>query len=98
MSGMLYDMALYRELDELPTLTQGQADDLKIDTRELGVAVDRAHDIRVWTHRPTPGYLEAERYVDGRWVPGTDDDIAVAVDAARSDGLFDDTDDEGDRR
>lgn len=88
---MMYDPALYRELDELPTLGEGQADDLKIDTGKLSVAVrhpDGVDGIRVWTHRPTPGYINAERRVGGRWVTGTEADVALAVTAARFDGLL----------
>ena len=83
-------MRLYRELDELPTLAQGQADDLKIDTRDLDTAVDFEHggSVRVWVSRVEPGEIEAERCIDGRYVPGDDDDIAEAVAAARFDGVL----------
>ncbi len=91
MEEMMYDAVLYREIDELPTLAVGQADDLKIDTAELSVAVtypDGVDRIRVWTHRPTWNYVNVERLVAGRWVAGTEEDVAIAVAAARRDGML----------
>lgn len=89
---MMYDERLYRELDELPSLDEGYADDLKIDTDMLSVGIltdyHEVDAIRVWTHRPMSGYVNAERRVAGRWMTGTEDDIAVAVAAARLDGLL----------
>jgi hypothetical protein len=84
------DMRLYRELDELPTLAQGQADDLKIDTRDLETGVDFEHggSVRVWVSRVERGEIEAERCINGRYVPGDDDDIMEAVAAARFDGVL----------
>jgi hypothetical protein len=88
----MYDMSLYHELDELPTLTEGQADDLKLDTMTLETGIDFDHGadvVRVWTSRVEPGEIEAERRVDGRWVPGSDDnDILAVVAAARFDGVL----------
>jgi hypothetical protein len=91
---MLFDKILYRELDELPTLATGQADDLKIDTRELSIAValpEGVDGINVWCSRVEPGVIEAERYIGGRYEPSGvhgADDIALAVAAARADGLL----------
>lgn len=88
----MYDMALYRELDELPTLTIGQADDLKLDTDQLDSGLDFDHGARqvlVWTSRVEPGVIEAERNIDGRMVPGDDNDILAVVAAARFDGVLD---------
>jgi hypothetical protein len=85
------DMRLYRELDELPTLAEGQAEDLKLDTMTLETGVDFDHGadvVRVWTSRVEPGEIEAERRIDGRWVPGDDNDILVVVAAARLDGVL----------
>ena len=44
-------------LDTLKTLAVGQAADLKVDTGEL----------RIWVNRVT-GETEYERLVDGKWV------------------------------
>ncbi len=91
---MIYNTILCRELDELPTLCVGQADDLKIDTRELSIAVDLpagVDGINVWCSRVEPGVIEAERYIGGRYEPSGAhgaDDIALAVAAARADGLL----------
>jgi len=88
---MLNDMRLYRELDELPTLAQGQADDLKLDTAEMDGAVSFDHGadvVRVWTSRVEPGVIEAERYIDGVWGPGDENDILVVVAAARFEGIL----------
>jgi hypothetical protein len=91
---MIYDKILYRELDELPTLAQGQADDLKIDTRQLSIAVnlpEGVDGINVWCSRVEPGVVEAERYIGGRYESSgvrEADDIELAVAAARADGLL----------
>lgn len=67
---MMYRMQPYlpNDLYDLPTLSVGQADDLKIDTGEF----------RVWLSRMTPADFAGsgvefqrvtyERLVDGRWV------------------------------
>ncbi len=91
---MLYDTRLYRELDALPTLVVGQADDLKIDTRELSVAValpPGVAGIMVWCSRVERGTIGAERYIDGRYQASgvhEGDDIELAVAAARANGLL----------
>ncbi len=92
----MYDPTLYRLIDDLPTLSESQADDLKIDTRTLSVATDLpagVDGILVWTHRPTSGHVMAERYVNGTYHNSDEDteadDIAAAVAAARLDGLLD---------
>lgn len=86
----MFDMSLYRELDELPTLAEGQADDLKLDTRDMDIAVDFDHggSVRVWVSRVKAGEIEAERCVDGRYMPGDDDDILAVVTAARFEGTL----------
>ena len=58
------------ELEELPTLSQGQADDLKIETTdENGRAIER-----VWLSRctvddgePWDNKVSVEHNIDGRW-------------------------------
>jgi hypothetical protein len=84
------DMRLYRELDELPTLAQGQADDLKLDSRDLDSSIDFDHggSVRVWVSRVEPGEVEAERCIDGAYGPGDDNDILAVVAAARLDGIL----------
>ncbi len=49
------------DIEDLPTLCQGQAADLKIETEML----------RGWLCRVT-GRVEYERLVDGRWVSADD--------------------------
>ncbi len=93
----MYDPTLYREIDALPTLSVGQADDLKIDTRllshspNLPAGVDGG--ILVWTSRVESNTIHAERYAGGTYADSDEsteaDDIAAAVAAARIDGLFD---------
>ena len=46
-----------KELEAKPTLSQGQADDLKIDEG----------DKRVWLSRVNEGEISVERRVDGKW-------------------------------
>ncbi len=87
----MYDRNLYRELDELPTQTTGQADDLKLDSRQLGTGIDFDHDadaVLIWTDRTEPGRIHAERYIGGRYVEGDDNDILAVVAAARFDGVL----------
>jgi hypothetical protein len=56
----------WRELDALPTLTVGQADDLKIDNGD---------GLRVWLARTTRAdgehcdhHVSVERFIDGQWL------------------------------
>jgi hypothetical protein len=53
------------ELEAMPTLSQGQADDLKIDTGDQRVWLSRmtAEDGEPYDNRVT-----IERFVDGSWV------------------------------
>lgn len=90
---MINNPFLYRELDALPTLIVSQADDLKIDTRELTRTIDLPAGVQailVWTSRVEPGTIEAERIIDGKAVKSRHegDDIDFVVSAARAAGLF----------
>jgi hypothetical protein len=67
---MIYDKILYRELDELPTLAQGQADDLKIDTRQLSIAVnlpEGVDGINVWCSRVEPSHPACAKPMTSSW-------------------------------
>lgn len=59
-----YEVSL-DELEAMPTLTQGQADDLKIDNGAERVWLSRCgvEDGEPWDNKVT-----IERLVDGRWV------------------------------
>lgn len=87
----MFNLELYRELDALPTLATGQADDLKLDSRELDGTFAFPHGadgVSVWTDRTEPGRITSERLVAGRWVPGDDDDILAVVACARFAGAL----------
>lgn len=60
----VYELPL-RELDALPTLAQGQADDLKIesDTERVWLARTGVEDGEPWNHKVT-----VERRIAGSWI------------------------------
>lgn len=53
------------ELEAMPTLSVGQADDLKIDTGDTRVWLSRCD---VASGEPYPNKVSVEHLVDGRWV------------------------------
>jgi hypothetical protein len=57
------------ELRELPTLSQGQADDLKISTDRFRVWLSRMHGDDFDGVIPHGWPLSFERLVDGTWLP-----------------------------
>jgi hypothetical protein len=61
----VYEVPL-AELEAMPTLSQGQADDLKIDTgkgERVWLARCTREDGEPWDNKVT-----IERYIDGRWI------------------------------
>jgi hypothetical protein len=78
-----------RRLDELPTLCEGQADDLKIDTRAGGAG----GAMRVWLSRcgPEDGQtrpIDLELYDGRRWNEAPDGVYAIDADDPSDDGLW----------
>jgi hypothetical protein len=82
---------LYAELDTMPDLAIGQADSLKLDSRQLDTEITFDHGadgVLVWIDRTEPGRISAERCVNGRMEEGDDADILDVVAAARFDGVM----------
>ena len=70
----------YFELEAMPTLAQGQAADLKIDTGTMRVWVSRC-GLRDGETHP----VQVERLMDGKWVDITNQD---RMDGVRLDGDY----------
>ena len=60
--GEVYSLS---ELEALPTLTVGQADDLKIDSGTTRIWLSRC---TVEDGEPCDNKVTIEEYVDGRWI------------------------------
>jgi hypothetical protein len=60
--GEVYSL---EELEAIPTLSQGQADDLKIDSGTVRIWLSRCG---VEDGEPCDNKVTIEEYVDGRWV------------------------------
>lgn len=87
--GSFIDVELYEELDAMPDLSTSQGSSLKIDTSKLPVdAVEHDNHVSVWICRGNHGEVQAERLVDGRWVPGEESDARAAVVLARLSGAM----------
>jgi hypothetical protein len=60
--GEVYSL---EELEAMPTLSQGQADDLKIDSGTVRIWLSRCG---IEDGEPCDNKVTIEEYVDGRWV------------------------------
>lgn len=79
---MKVERAMVEYLRSLPTLTVGQADDLKIDMPAVGFSPA----VRVWLSRvgvadgaAASDQISAERFNGDRWVRGDGSDLEAAV-------------------